>query len=229
MPAVRELILKSNLPVAKTEQINDKTEKYEIKIAYPVLSRMPENVSSAINREIKSYVDTNITEFKKGVADNAIENLDYKSALQIDFEKILLNERVISYKITNYQYVAGMAHPMTVYHGLNYDLENGKMIKLEDLFNPGEAYLAVLSLMSHDIIKTNLGEYYNEDFVKAGLEPVPLNFSEFVLKKDGLELIFNVYQVAPYAAGVQLAEIKYADLKEVSIKSDLMKSTAGFR
>jgi len=57
--------------------------------------------------------------------------------------------------------------------------------------------------------------YYDEDFVLPGTAPEKNNFLDYSLAPDKLIITFNVYQVAPYVAGLQKAEISYKEMRDI--------------
>jgi len=203
--------------------VKEETDKYSIDMKYPQFTG-GENVESA-NLAIKNKIDELVNGFKKDVVENALPDFDFKSSLNNVYEIGFLTNDIISIKFNTLEYVAGMAHPSNYEDGFSYDLKNNKEITFSDLFNPGINYLSLLSGLSRDILKTQMAssDYYSEDMVNSGTEPKDYNFSEFVITKDLLIVIFNPAQVAPYVAGIQYADISWDKMAQSNNKSDIIK------
>ena len=100
---------------------------------------------------------------------------------------------------------------------LNYDLKNGKPIKLADLFKPDAKYLQVIAKHCIDELKKKPGLMADE--IDRGAAPAAKNYANWTITKRGLGINFDAYQVAPYAAGPQFVLVPYSVLKDL-IKPD---------
>jgi hypothetical protein len=121
-------------------------------------------------------------------------------------------------------YYAGAAHPNSYTEVLNFDLKNGKALRLADLFKPGAKYLQVVSTYSINDLKAQAkskgpDSMLSDDTIRSGAGPDPKNFKSWTITRKGLSLTFDAYQVAPYAAGPQNVLIPYSALKDI-IRSD---------
>lgn len=133
------------------------------------------------------------------------------------------DDKILSYVRQNYSYTGG-AHPSTMYTGNNYDPETGKILKLQDVVTDYDGlYQAVLDAL----VKVNESQddsvFFDEykDTVKSmfyGADSDGATSSEdygltdmlnWVLTDDGLYIIFNQYDIAPYAVGQFIAEIPF--------------------
>lgn len=213
-------------PTVKEVSINTATENYEINVKYPEIQGTA-NTQSQIdaNKLIKKITDEGIQSFKDDVKKNATKDFTLKSTLKMSYEVSYLTDAVVSLKFDIYYYIAGAAHSTDYSSGFNYNLKDNKSIALEDLFNADSDFLSTLSTICAEDLKIQLTtkKYYEENIVKAGLAPRAENFAEFVFDKTGLTMIFNIYQVAPYAAGTQLVKILYGKLSKINDNSELLK------
>jgi len=66
------------------------------------------------------------------------------SDLSVSYTVALAQDDLVSVKFDVSNYEAGAAHPNPYSHVLNYDLKNGKQLKLSDLFKPGAKFLQTL-------------------------------------------------------------------------------------
>ena len=133
------------------------------------------------------------------------------------------DDKILSYVRQNYSYT-GSAHPSTMYTGNNYDPKTGKVLKLQDVVNDYDGlYQAVMDAL----VKVNESQdnsvFFDEykDTVKsmfygadsdgsASSEDYGLTDSlNWVMTDDGVYIIFNQYDIAPYATGQFIAEIPF--------------------
>lgn len=207
---------------------NNTTNQASVAAQYPTVQNVADpNVQTDLNQAIKNKIDAMISSFNSDVKQNALPNFAQKSSLNISYETSLLDNNVASFKITNFEYVAGMAHPSTVINGFNYNLKTNKQIVLTDLFNPGSDFYPALSQICRDDLKNQLTkmDYYNKDMVEQGTDPKkPANFSEFVIGQNSFTIIFNQALVAPYVAGTMEVKIPYSQLAEFNNNSELVKT-----
>jgi hypothetical protein len=82
-----------------------------------------------------------------------------------------------------------------------------KVLTLADLFKPNTNYLQAISDYS---IKT-LQAAGKLDFPE-GAQPKPENYQGWNIRKDGLQINFDDYQVTPHAVGPQTVIIPYSAL-----------------
>ena len=214
-PESGEITLKT--PEVKEVKIEEDTPQYHIAASYPEFHNLGDPIrETAANNLIKSKVQQSIDSLKSA-SEEAIEiSPEIKSELQLDYEVVHINSSVASIKMRESTYVEGAAHPLGIFWPFNYNFKDNKEIALADLFKPGSNYLEVLSNLSREILEGPLYdyEYYDEEAVKFGTAPEPENFSTFFLARDKLIIIFNVYQISPYAVGPKIIEIPYEELNE---------------
>lgn len=109
--------------------------------------------------------------------------------LQADFEVKLSSERYLSVLQYIYTYTGG-AHGMTYRYSKTADRRTGKMLSLQQIFAAPD-YLTVLN---------QLARMQNQDI--HFFQPVTLTGKEdFYLTDQELTVYYQLYEVAPYAAG----------------------------
>ena len=144
------------------------------------------------------------------------------SDLGIGYTIKLAQDDLISVQFDIGSYYQGAAHPNSHTETLNYDLKNGKQLRLADLFKPGSKYLQTLSTFCNADLKKqwkNKNAEVSEDMLKDGTAPTAKNYESWTITKRGIGVNFDSYQVAPYAAGPQFVMVPYSALKEL-IKPD---------
>jgi hypothetical protein len=139
------------------------------------------------------------------------------SDLTIGYQFELAQDDLISLLFSVSSYYQGAAHPNSYSEVVNYDLKNGKVLKLADLFQPGAKYLqAISSYCIEDLKKQSKGDgMLDESSIKSGAAPSPKNYQDWTITKKGLGINFDAYQVGPYAAGPQFVNVPYSALKEL--------------
>ncbi len=203
-----------------TASINEKNETndWEVTAEYPQIAGLKDNsVLKKINDDIKAVVKRAVDDFKLAENDNTVEVgiSEGKSSFDIKYRSIVgaPNSNIISFSIVEGYYFATAAHPSATIVSLNYDLKTGNRLGLQDLFTGN--YLGVLSTQSRAMLKAKLGESSDVRTLDAGTSAKEENFKVFFPTKDGLQIIFNEYQVASGAAGSQEILIPYSKLKAV--------------
>lgn len=113
-------------------------------------------------------------------------------------------------------YYAGAAHPGHYAITLVWDAARGRALEPADLFRRGADWPAALSRAAIPALERDLGEMADAAWVAEGAGPSAQNFSRWALVADGLLVLFDPYQVAPYAAGPQAVTIPRAALADVA-------------
>jgi hypothetical protein len=147
------------------------------------------------------------------------------SDISVGYTVALARDDLISIQLEVGSYESGAVHPNSYSEVINFDLKNGRQIKLGDLFKPGSKYVATLSAYCiQDLKKQSRGKgadsmLDDEEWIQKGAGPDSENFSSWTITKKGLGITFDSYQVAPYAAGPQYVLVPYTALKDM-IKPD---------
>jgi len=213
--------------VARQIKENNKKLRYEIAVEYPQLSGASNASFDKFNQAVKNLVNSRVNEFKKGMVDPEREvppDGSMGSDLGIGYTIALARDDLVSIQFTLSSYESGAAHPNSSSEVLNFDLKNGKALKLGDLFNPGARYLAAISTYCIRDLKRQSKErgadaMLEDEQIQNGAAANPKNYKSWTVTKRSLGITFDSYQVAPYAAGPQQVSIPYSALKEV-IKAD---------
>lgn len=210
--------------VAKESKEEDKKKKYWFYAEYPELTGAANPNADKFNAEAKQLVMKETQDFKQGESEMSAEDMpagtDSNSFLEIGYDVTLAKDDLISVVFGISVYSRGAAHPNHYTRVINYDLKNGKTLKLADLFKPGSAYLETISSYSIDDLKKQAA--VNEappDMIDEGAGPNLDNYQSWNISKKGLYITFDPYQVASYAEGPKNVIVPFASLKEI-IKPD---------
>jgi hypothetical protein len=212
--------------VTKSVKENNKKLMYEIDAQYPQITGGNNPNLERFNQLARTTVLKIVSGFKKDMAPEEGEEPrpegSMGSDLGIGYTINLAQDDLVSVQFDIGSYYQGAAHPNSYTETLNYDLKNGKQLRLADLFKPGSRYLQTLSTLCVADLKKQWKEKnaeVMEDMLKDGSAPTAKNYESWTITKRGLGINFDPYQVAPYAAGPQSVVVPYSALKDL-IKPD---------
>ena len=208
---------------AKQIKENNKQLNYEIDAEYPQLTGSTNPNFDKFNQAVRSLVTKKVSEFKKEMASPEQQEMPSESMgsdLNVGYTVALAQDDLISIEFEVGSYYRGAAHPNSYSEVLNYDLKNGKALKLSDLFKPGAKYLQAISSYSiKDLKKQSKAKgadgMLDDSSIESGAAAAAKNFQSWTITKKGLGINFDSYQVGPYAAGPQFVLIPYAAIKEL--------------
>lgn len=217
--------------VTKQIKENNKKLKYEIEAAYPQLSGSVNPNFEKFNQTVRSLVTKKVSDFKNEMASVAEEQTPSESPaesmgsdIRISYAVALAKDDLISIQFEVSSYGSGAAHPNSYSEVVNFDLKNGKLLKLADLFRPGTKYLQTIASYCIAELKKQSKQQgsesmLDEDWIQRGAAPDASNYESWTITKKGLAITFDSYQVAAYAAGPQHVLVPYSAVKEL-IKPD---------
>ena len=206
------------------KQIKESNKKlmYEIDAKYPQLTGGNNPNFEKFNQTARGLVTKKVAGFKKDLAPEEGEEPPPEgsmgSSLNISYGVMLAQDDLVSVEFDVGSYYQGAAHPNSYSDVVNYDLKNGKQLKLSDLFKPGARYLqAIATYCLADLKKQskekNLGLL--DDQIDEGAGASAKNYQRWTITRRGLEINFDAYQVGPYAAGPQSVLVPYSTLKDL--------------
>jgi hypothetical protein len=132
-----------------------------------------------------------------------------ESAYTGGYEITFFKKNLVVIEITGYDYPFCAAHGMPLKKYAHINLKAGRLYQLADLFKPGSPYVKVISDLIEDQINSNdeysylfPGEYHG---IQAN--------QPFYINEAGLNIYFQPYEIAPYAAGFPTFSIPFHELK----------------
>lgn len=207
-----------------TREIKEKGDRFELNLKYPKVKLENKEVQKKINKVIKRQVN----DFKKYIKDmyndamsntpkELIENsasFDYKGITDFDCEVV---GNVLSIRMSLIQFTGG-AHPMTYVKEFNFDLNTGEVLKLEDLFNEEgkNTYKDIVNKFIKDKMNENPDNYFIDQFKGIG------DNVQFYLTESNVVVFYQLYDLAPYSAGIPEFYIPY-ELFGETISTNLKK------
>lgn len=212
-------------------QIKEKNKKlrYEIDAEYPQLTGSVDPNFEKFNQSVRSLISKKVSGFKQEVTPSAEDEPTPDSAngpadesmgsdISIGYTVALAKDDLISIELTISNYSAGAAHPNSYTEVVNFDLKNGRLLKLADLFMPKSKYLPTISTYCIQALKKQAhgaDAMLDDDWIQKGAAPELTNYDNWTITKKGLGITFDPYQVGPYAAGPQQVLVPYSALKEI--------------
>ena len=206
--------------VAKQIKESNKKLMYEIDARYPQLTGGGNPNFEKFNQVVRASVTKKVAGFKKDMAPEEGEEPrpdgSMGSDLNVSYEVALAQDDLISVGFSVGSYYQGAAHPNTFTEVVNYDLKNGKQLKLADLFKPGAKYLqAIANYCIADLKKQGKEKGLLDEEIEKGASANAKNYQSWTLTRKGLGINFDAYQVGPYAAGPQFVIVPYSNLKDL--------------
>ena len=206
--------------VAKQIKESNKKLNYEIDARYPQLTGGSNPNFEKFNQVVRAAVTKRVAGFKKDMAPEEGEEPPPEgsmgSDLNVGYDMGLAQDDLISVQFSVGSYYQGAAHPNTFTEVVNYDLKNGKQLKLADLFKPGAKYLqAIANYCIADLKKQAKDKGLTDEEIQNGAAANAKNYQSWTITRKGLGINFDAYQVGPYAAGPQYVLVPYSSLKDV--------------
>ena len=209
--------------VAKQIKETNKKLMYEIDVQYPQFVGGSNPNLEKFNQLVRGDMMKRVAEFKKQMAPDEDEDPrpqgSMGSDLGIAYDVALAQDDLVSVKFDVGSYYQGAAHPNSYSEVVNYDLKNGKQLKLGDLFKPGSKFLQAISAYCIADLKKqqagDKGKALTDSEIEGGAGPVAKNFQSWKITKKGLGINFDAYQVGPYAAGPQYVLVPWQNLKDL--------------
>ena len=114
-----------------------------------------------------------------------------------------------NYQISYYSFRGG-AHGIQTLSNIVFDNKTGEVVREEDLFTPG--YQEPVAQLLRLAVKSSMEEENPELMQLVQLELVVPN-GNFCVREDGVEWLFQPYEVGPYALGIVSATLPWEELK----------------
>lgn len=214
------------LLTSATETLSDQTLRFTIDVHYPtVLLHGNPLYAKEANDVVGGFVDTIIGEFKDNVEESRMAvrssefiDSEHTSDLTMRFTPLLLSPTIISIRFDVSEYYAGAAHPNNYARVLNYHFKKQQLLSTQDLFASSTLAFPFLSEYTREALRSMFFDVSEEEFalqVFPGTATQGENWRAVGITKNGLTVIFNPYQVAPYARGIPEVKIPLRDLEPV--------------
>lgn len=183
---------------------------YTLTTHTPVLTGSDDPRVESFNKQMAELVKMEVDLFRQNLAMQPVEPISGGSFLEIGYELVSPWQNILSLKFTVNFYSDGAAHPGSYFHSLTFDLQGGSVVALAQLFVPGSDYLTTISELC--VTEISSRDIAFDASQTSGAEPSVQNYKNWNLTAEGLQISFDPYQVAAYAAGPQIVTIPYEQL-----------------
>ena len=173
-------------------------ENIDIELDIPVVNsknKMVNDIFKKISSDIDSFVGRITADAKKDLFHPIYV---IKSSFEVPYN----NNDLLSLVISNYEFLGG-AHGMSTLIPYNYDIKTGGRLILKDLFVDGFDYKTVCDEFIRGEIEKNKDLYFDHGNYFKGVK----ENQDFYISKDGVTIFFQLYDIAPYAAGLRYFEV----------------------
>lgn len=199
------------LPAGRLNEIQAGRPGYEFQFEYPVFESAD---LRPVTADLEAWGNQLLHEHRRSHALD--ESFDFEimggpNTTEGAFELVRDDPTVLSLKYRLIRYGSGAAHSNGRSVTWTYLKNPLYTITLEDLFMPASRYLDLLSRLSRESLLRS-GER-DEKWVYGGTEPEAKHFTAFNVSPSGLLLTFDEYPVDCYAAGPQIVEVPFMELK----------------
>jgi hypothetical protein len=179
-----------------------------------VENRVCRNASTP-DRSFKTYQEL-ANNFIKGFDDYLSYNEDNIQTwfMDVNVDVISQNQELLALKFTQADYTGG-AHPNSSFNYLNYDRKVKAVLTLDSILKPNT--FSKLEAVAEQIFRKNEGLTPTESFADAYFfdkDVFHLN-SNFTLTNNGIEFLYNPYEIKPYVAGTTKLVIPYTEIKDL--------------
>ncbi len=209
----------------------------KIEIIYPQIDGWATPTAQAkLNEAIRDYIqrcqELFVAEGGQAASENGKtkvqavlqEEMDYFRALDmeltVNYKILFRTDQFMSLEINAYYYTGG-AHGLPAFKIFNFDARQVKDLVLKDLFQEKADYLKIIAPHCRAELMQRMDEIGSDkSTIEDGTDPLKVtNYQLFELKKEGIEIVFPPYQVAPYVSGSQSVLVPYELLKPM-LKAD---------
>ena len=170
-----------------------------------------------LNELNKSNADTAFANQAQEFAANGTDNytrqlLPFSAGSELNIERH--DPLIFSLAVAD-SYWYGGAHPYSYRLGFNFDTKTGRALELSDLITDGDAFYEVLhSALSEHEIKGGFFEDWEDTLKKEYYQEEDYHLN-WIAANDGIQIWFNQYDIAPYAAGPIEVSMKAADYPDL--------------
>lgn len=199
------------------QRAGDRWEAHRDMETYTLEADIPA-VSDAIDEANKARAEDMARSFSLEMAQRLEElpKTEGTGAWVLKGEASGLDDRFTSVALVQYTYLPGNAHGAYAIETRTYQAGCAEPVALSSLFVPGTDIYRELSRIAYWMLldSDQLGDYADPQWISSGTEPTEENFSAFMVRPEGLEIIFAPYQIGPWALGEQRLTIPWSRLAQ---------------
>ena len=188
----------------QSKLINKDNKYIKADLKIPQLTMGNKSIENNLNKkfetDIMSFYNNSYKEAQSFFDD--FPEAENKFIVSSDYEVKKSNDDILSILIKYYKYSGG-AHGIYEYVPYNIDLTSGNTFVLNDIFTQNSNYEQVINDEIKSQIKTlNKEQGLPEDSTQLYALNKIKNNQKFYIKDDSIVIFFDLYEIAPYVAGV---------------------------
>lgn len=197
-----KMVVTNNIVANVDTQTITKNNKYiNCVINIPIIMMSNKDIEKSVNDDIRNDImqfyneaQTQAKEYQKDLPDE-----QNKFVANVDFEVKKNSDNMLSLVLKYYKYSGG-AHGYYENVAYNIDIRNGKNLNLKDLFKEGYDYKKVIN----EKIREEIEELVKKDPQNNGIYEFNgiKEEQKFYIQDDNIVIYFDLYDIAPYAAGI---------------------------
>ena len=233
----------SDRQVLRYLQVREKSEEhsYDFEADYALVGSSDSTADWETNACINAFVTRCLQRFRaEAIATAAAKNEMKKTGFAATWDSLIISHnislftpKVLSLEFQLTSYGAGAAHPNSSTKTMNFRLHPSMEFELHDLFKPSSNYLDLLSRYCVADLHRQQPQRWSDPAARAeqlknepdiwilsGAGPQYRNFERLSLRKHGVVIHFDPYQIDCYAAGkfeVFIPSYKLASVLEVEV------------
>jgi len=154
-----------------------------------------DTVATDINTAIDSYFKGVVGDLGyKYSTDDSIARSDWDGMTIVTGDVFCMTTRMLTYRISNYTYSPGAAHGLTATNYITFNLENGRIMGLNEIFTTeGMTKLPALIKARAAELAPAIGP--------TNIESLPAQGNFYITADESIVFIYQPYEVASYAQG----------------------------
>ena len=190
-------------------------------LTYPIVLKCE---SRELQKSLEQIVKERVKNFKKLNAKNRVQtllsdepNLTWSWEDNTEIRLYATTKKTFTLALINYNYSGG-AHANTTVVYKNYSIKDAKELEMKDIFV--EDYTDKLTLMADRFYREENKLSATASLTKIGWFGEKFILSDnFAITTDGLEFLYNPYEIKPYIAGITTFLLPYDRIISI-MKSD---------
>lgn len=207
--SVTGLAVNANESTGKTATVQAEYYKNNEQLKYPQVSDVTDKkMEKRINQDFTNYIKKAYKEYKEN--EKQAEKHGFAADFQTEFEVKYNQLPRLSILMSKYIFSGG-AHGNTTVESFNYNVETGKRVYLTDILTTDEQIKAVTDYVWEYAIERP--EIFYPDLKKEDIQLGKQ--TAFYFNNQGITLVFQQYEIAPYVSGNQ----------EIVIPSEIYEET----
>ncbi|WP_462329864.1 DUF3298 domain-containing protein [Thiohalocapsa halophila] len=197
---------------AKAVRITQQGPRFEVDVAYP---RLGDGAAAAAGeRVLAELVGTEIDDFREMYRQLLAAGAGHQGPpwqLAIDYDHLYAAPHFWAVGLRSYFYTGG-AHGGMQHLPVVIRRDTGARVPVADLFRSEKDWLARVADYCYRALAAREPFSADDDWLREGTAPTTENYRKLLPLADGLLVIFEQYQVGPYAIGVHEVTVPYAEL-----------------